>query len=159
MRTWAKASLGVMAVLAVAFAALAGTSAYFVLRHLEKRQGSERDAAQAMDAVRTRFGSRPPLVELVDPTRGDIRIDRPVDSSPTRVDTIHVINWKSDTRELSRAEMPLWLLRFSSVNVLSQLGVAPQKFRLTVDDVERYGPGVLVDYGTVATTRILVWVD
>lgn len=159
MRTWVKATIGVFVVLAVAFAVLAGTSAYFVLRNLEKQTGSERDAVQAMEPIRARFGSRPPLLELTDPRRADIRINRPPDASPVRVETVHVINWKSDTRELTRVELPLWLLRFSSVNILSQLGIAPARFRLTVSDIERYGPGVIVDYGAAGTTRILVWVD
>jgi hypothetical protein len=50
-------------------------------------------------------------------------------------------------------------MRFSSVNLLSQLGVAPAKFRLTVNDVERYGPGIVVDYGFEGAFRLLVWVD
>ena len=58
-----------------------------------------------------------------------------------------------------RTEVPLWLMRFSSVNILSQLGVAPERFRLTVSDIQRYGPGIVVDYGSRGTSRVLVWVD
>jgi hypothetical protein len=159
MRTWAKATLGGVALIAVALVALAATGAYFVLRHMEKRAGGEPEAVQAIDAVKARFGSRPPLVEIADPQRADIRINRPVDASPVRVDTIHVINWKSDPGELTRAEVPLWLMRFSTLNILSQLGIAPAKFRLTVSDIERYGPGIIVDYGSQGAFRVLVWVD
>ena len=159
MRTWAKATIGGVAVLALAFALLAGTGAYFVLRSLETQPGSERDAAQAMDAIRSRFGTRPPLLEIGDPRTAEIKINRPTDTSPTRVDTLHVINWKHSEKELTRLELPLWLMRFSSVNILSQLGVAPARFRLTVGDIERYGPGVVVDHVAPNASRILVWVD
>ena len=50
-------------------------------------------------------------------------------------------------------------MRFSTVNIASQLGIAPAKFRLTVSDVERYGPGIVVDYGSQGASRVLVWVD
>ena len=126
---------------------------------MEKQAGSESEAVRAIDAVKARFGSRPPLVEIADPQKADIRINRVVDASPARVDTIHIINWKRETGELTRFEVPLWLMRFSSVNVLSQLGVAPARFRLTVGDVERYGPGIIVDYGSPGASRVLVWVD
>ena len=159
MRTWQKATLGLVAVIAVAVFALAGTGAYFVFRHLEKRPGGEPEAVQAIDAVKTRFGTRPPLVEIADVHRADIRINRPDQASPSRVDTVHIINWKSDTGELIRAEVPLWLMRFSSMNILSELGIAPAKFRLTVDDIERYGPGIVVDYASQGAFRVLVWVD
>ena len=159
MRTWVKATLGGLALIAVAFAALAGTGAYFVFRSMDTKTGSEPEAVQAIDAVKARFGSRPPLVEIADPRTADIRINRAGDASSVRVDTVHIINWKRDTGELTRFEVPLWLMRFSSVNVLSQMGIAPAKFRLTVNDIERYGPGIVVDYGSPKASRVLVWVD
>jgi hypothetical protein len=159
MRTWVKASIAGIALVVVAVVALAGTGAYFVFRHMEKRAGGEADAAQAIDAVKARFGARPPLVEIVDARAADIRINRPADASPARVGTVHIINWKRDPGELVRTEAPLWLMRFSTVNILSRLGIAPAKFRLTVDDIERYGPGVIVDYGAQGAFRVLVWVD
>ena len=73
MRTWVKATLGGVALIAVAIAALAATGAYFVLRHMEKRAASEGQALQAIGVVKARFGSRPPLVEIIDPQRADIR--------------------------------------------------------------------------------------
>lgn len=159
MRTWVKVTLGGVALIALALAALGGTGAYFVLRHMETKASAESEAVQAIEAVKGRFGVRPPLLEIVDPQRADIRINRSVDASQTPVTTIHVINWKSDTHELMRTEMPLWLMRFSSVNILSQLGVAPARFRLTVADIQRYGPGIIVDYGSRGTSRVLVWVN
>src|SRR5829696_8565888 len=156
MRTWVKATLGGVAVILIALVVLAGTGAYLVLRHMEKRVGGEAEAVQEIDAVKARFGPRPPLIEIADPHRADIRINRSTSASPARaVETIHLLNWKSDTRELTRTEIPLWLMRFSTLNIASQLGIAPAKFRLTVSDIERYGPGVIVDYGSQGESRVL----
>ena len=159
MRTWARAALGGLAVVALAFAVLAGTGAYFVFRGMEKRVSGEADAVKEIEVVKARFGQRAPLVEIVDPVRADIRINRPPDASAAKVDTVHVMSWKREDGELMRTAVPLWLLRFSSVNVLSQLGLAPEKFRLTVGDIERYGPGIIVDYGSPGASRLLMWVD
>ena len=159
MRTWVKVTIGGVALIAVALAALGGTAAFFVLRHMDTRAASEAEAIKTIEAAKARFGSRPPLLEFVDPRRADVRINRPVDASSAGVDTIHVISWKSETGELSSTELPLWLMRFSSVNIASQLGLAPARFRLTVADVERYGPGVIVDYGARGASHTLVWVD
>ena len=106
-----------------------------------------------------RHGPRAPLIEIADVRKADIRINRPTEPSATRVDTIHIINWKSETHELSRADVPLWLMRFSTLSIASQLGIAPVNLRLTVDDVERYGPGILVDYGSPGAFRMLMWVE
>jgi hypothetical protein len=159
MRTWVKATIGGAALIAVAVMAFGGTAAYFVLRHMENHAAGEAEAVQAIDAVKARFGPRPPLVEIADARRADIRVNRSTEASPSPVQTIHVVNWKHDTGELIRTDVPLWLMRFSSLNIGSQLGIIPANFRLTVSDVQRYGPGVVVDYGSAGTSRILVWVD
>ena len=159
MRTWHKAALAVVIAIIAIVAVLAGTGAYYVLRSLEKKVSSEAEANKEIDAVRGRYGQRAPLVEVVDPRRGDIRINREQGPPGVGVSTIHVINWKSDGDELMRTEVPLWLARFSSLNILSHLGVAPAKFRLTVEDIERYGPGIIADYRSPGTFRVLVWVD
>ena len=159
MRTWVKATLGGLAVIVLGFAALAGTGTYLVLRNLDKRAVGETESIKAIDAVKARFGARPPLVEIIDPRRVDIRINRPAEPSASPVSTVHIMSWQSDSGEMTRAEVPLWLMRFSSVNLLSQLGVAPEQFRLTVSDIEHYGPGILADYGAPGTVRVLVWVE
>jgi hypothetical protein len=159
MRTWVKVTLGGVALVAVAVLALAATGAYFVFRGMEKRAAAEAEAVKAIDAVKARFGTRPPLVEIVDPARADIRVNRPVESSAVRVDTIHVINWKREDGELVRTQVPLWLMRFSTLNLASQLGLAPASLRLTVADIQRYGPGIVIDFGSPGTFRMLVWVE
>ena len=81
------------------------------------------------------------------------------EASVTPVDTVHILNWKSQNGELMRSDAPLWLLRFSSINIASRLGLAPDRFRLTVADIQRYGPGIVVDYGAPGKFRVLVWVE
>ena len=157
MRTWVKATLAVIAVIVLCFVALAGTGAYYVFRGLDRRAGPEGEAVKAIAAVKGTFPPRPPLIEIVDPKRADIRINRS-DTPAAAVKTLHVINWNGESGELVRMEVPLWLMRFSSLNILSQLGIAPEKFRLTVSDIERYGPGIIVDYASPGV-RMLVWVD
>jgi hypothetical protein len=159
MRTWVKATIGGVVVIALALAALTATGAFFVFRNMEQRTSVEAEADKEIEAIKARFGTRPPLVEIVNPAAADIRINRPTEASTTSIDTLHVLNWKAETRELIRTAAPVWLLRFSSVNIASRLGLAPEKFRLTVADIQRYGPGIIVDYGTPGKFRVLVWVE
>jgi len=159
MQTWVKATLGAAAVILLAILAIGGTGAYFIFTHLERKTVAVSAARTDIDAIRARFAPRAPLLEIADPGSGDIRINRPDLGSPVRPSTVHIISWKADEGELVQTEMPLWLMRFSSVNVLSQLGVAPERFRLTVDDIQRYGPGIIVDYSVPDRFRVLVWVD
>lgn len=159
MRTWVKVTIGGVVIGVIALAALMATGAFFVFRHMERRATGEAEAVTEIDLIKARFGTRPALVEITDPVRGDIRVNRPTEASATPVDTVHILNWKSQTRELMRADAPLWLLRFSTVNIASQLGLAPDRFKLTVGDIQRYGPGIVAEYGLPGKFRILVWVE
>jgi len=159
MRTWVKISLGSAVVALLGFGILAGAGAYYFFRHLSTGHSAESNILREMDAVRDRFGARQPLIEVVDPRTADIRINRTADSQGRQVSTLHVLTWNADDGTRLQTEAPLWLLRFSSVNILSQLGVAPERFRLTVDDIRRYGPGIVVDYRRPGEADVMIWVD
>jgi hypothetical protein len=159
MRTWVKITLAGVALVVLGLFALGATGAYFALRHLDRRSSTEADTLREVEAIRARFGARPPLVELAPGRMGDIRINRLQTADARPVTTIHVIAWKSADREMVRMEMPLWLMRFSAVNLFSQIGVGPERLRLTVQDIERYGPGIVLDYGRPEADRVLLWVE
>ena len=159
MRTWVKVTVGGAALVAAYIAALAGTAGYFVFRSLEKQSATEAVAAREIETIRTRFGARPPPIEIVDPRSVDVRINRTASTDAAPISTVHIVNWEAEDGEIIRTEVPLWLMRFSTLNVFSQLGITPAKIRLTVQDIQRYGPGVVVEYHQPGAVRVLVWVD
>ena len=157
MRTWVKVSLVGVSLVVLAFAALAGTSAYFVFRNLELSTKTEAVVTKDFDAIRTRFGARPALIEVTDPRGRDFKINRPAQPDGRAISTLHVLTFTQEDGQVFRTEVPLWLMRFSSINILSQLGVAPERFSLTVKDIERYGPGIVVDFRRPGENRVLIW--
>jgi hypothetical protein len=152
MRTWLKVTLWGVALAVLAFAALAGTGAYYFLRHLDTGRAAEADTLKEFDTIRAKYGTREPLIALIKPEAGDIRITRTAHPQGMRATTIHVLTWTAEDSDRMQAD-------FSSVNVLSKLGIAPDKFRLTVEDVARYGPGVIADYRRPGHSHALIWVD
>ena len=92
---------------------------------------------------------------------GDLRCDAALISGPQgrRAETVHILTWDGDDNKLLRTSVPLWLMRFSSINILSNLGIAPERFSLTVKDIERYGPGVIVDFRRPGQNRVLLWTE
>jgi hypothetical protein len=158
MRTWVKVSIAGVALVILGIAALAGTGAYFFLRHLDTRSATEAEAKKEIESIRTRFAGRAAMVEIVDPRTGDIRIQRTAHPAGLRAQTLHVLTWKGSEEEVMRADVPIWLMQFSSLNVLSHLGVAPERYRLTAEDVARFGPGIIADYRD-PNQQVLIWVE
>ena len=159
MRKWVKVTLSLVIVAVLGFMVLAGAGAYLVFRHLDTRSAAEADTKADFDAVRTKFAGRAPLVEIRNLASGDLTINRAVHPQGRRAATVHVMTWNAEDAELLRTDVPVWLMRFSSINVLSHLGIAPQKFRLTAEDLERYGPGIVVDYKQPGKNQVLVWLE
>ena len=159
MRTWVKVSLVGVSLVVLCFMALAGTSALFVLRHLSVGTATEEAAMKDFDAIRARFGARPHLVEVVDVNSRNFRINIPPTPDGRPISTLHVFTWNQEDGEVFRTEVPVWLMRFSMVNILSNLGVTPERFRLTIQDLQAYGPGIVVDYRKPGQTRVLLWVE
>jgi hypothetical protein len=157
MRKWVKYSLIAIAVAILGFAVLAGVGGYFVLRHLETKQASEVSAKPEFEAVRARFGKRAPMIEIVDLDKGDIKVQRLAHPEGLRANNLHVLTW--DDGQVLRTDVPLWLMRFSSVNILSHLGIAPARYRLTVEDLKRFGPGLVVDYQKPGQAQVLIWLE
>ena len=159
MRTWLKVTLIAIAVVVAGFAILAGTGAYYVMRHLETKTVSETEAKPDFDAVRARFKDRPAMIEISNLKAGDVKIQREPHPGGRRASIMHVLSFNKDDGKLLSTDMPLWLMRFSSLNVLSHLGVAPERFRLTAEEVMRFGPGIVVDYRQPGENPVLIWVE
>ena len=159
MRTWVKVTLGGLIACALALSLLAGAGAYYFFRHLETSTVGEAPAQPEFEAIRKKFEGRAPLVDVVNPKGGDIRVQPAKHPDGLRASTVHLLTWNAEDNQLLRTDLPLWLMRFSSINVLSHLGLAPSRYRLTAEDIASFGPGIVVDYREAGSKRVLIWVD
>ena len=158
MRKWVKWTLAGFVGVIVLFLIVAGVGGYYVFRHLETGEATEAVTLKEFDAIRARFPERLPLVEIVNPQAGDIRINRLTHPEGREATTLHVLTWNGgEGGEKLQTDVPLWLMRFSSVNILSKLGVTPSKYRLVVHDIEVYGPGIVADYRRPGQSHVLIW--
>ena len=159
MRTWVKRSLVAVSLVVLMLLALAGTTAFYVFRHLNVVAATEAAASKDFEAIRSRFGERPHLIQVLDAGKRDFKINRSDQPDGRPVNALHVLTWSREDGEVFRTEVPIWLMRFSTVNLMSHLGLTPLRFRLTVQDLEQYGPGIVVDYYRPGESRVLLWMD
>jgi hypothetical protein len=152
--------LSIAGVIGVALVGLIGTGMYSVFRNLRVTQPTLGAATAQLDEVRHRFPQRAPLIEIDDALRGRVHVNHPPRTAPlTHLEGFEILVWKADEQKLVRTRAPLWMMRFSTLNLLSELGLMPGTLQLTVDDVERYGPGVVIDFTGPRGDRALVVVQ
>jgi hypothetical protein len=139
-----------------------GGAAVMVWRQTTITQAQAPDANREFESVRAPFVARPPLVEIVDPgpIMVDVRVHRAAESAPRQaVQFFNVIAFDGHTKKLVRTRAPVWWMNFSAESLLARFGVPLGNLALTVADVERYGPGVVLDFSPPGGGRVLVWVQ
>jgi hypothetical protein len=127
-----------------------------VFRSLVSTQADATSAAQAFEATRRLFPGREPLIVVADLRRGQVRINRVPNAPRKNVDTIYFMFWNAGDRKLVRGQAPAWVVHLR----VSPLGIGNWKFsdlHVTLEDIERYAPGIIADFKTPDGEQVLVW--
>lgn len=160
MRRSIKIALWVVAAGVVLAGVLAAVAGLIVWRNTTVTRSAEPEAMQELQRVRDRFPGRRPLVEIEDPLVLEVSVNRPPASAARqRVEAFHVLAWTGRDQKLVRTSAPVWMMRFSLENMAAQIGLPAGPLNLTVEDVERYGPGIVLDFSPPGGGRVLVWVE
>jgi hypothetical protein len=141
---------------------IGGGAAVIVWRQTTVTSVQARDADREFERARAQFPARQPLIEIVDPgpIMVDVRVHRAAESAPRQpVQFFHVLVWDGRAQKLVRSRAPVWWMNFSAESLLARFGVPLGDLSLTIADVERYGPGVVVDFTRPVGGRVLVWVQ
>jgi len=158
-RRWAPILFGVAVFVVFVILGAAVFSISWVREHLDVAASSAAEADAAFDEVRRRFPDRAPLLEL---SETGAKTNRPPDDAPrTSLTTLHVLAFDADEGQIARFDLPFWLLRLKEGPIrfgTYASGLDRLRTSLTVADLERYGPGIIVDAG-LRDERALLWVD
>lgn len=148
----------VAAIVAATVIGLTLTIAIVVFRSMVAEPSAPAAAAASFDSIRRQFPGREPLIVIGDMRKGQFRINRAPDAPRKAVDTIRFMTWDPEDQKLVRGEVPAWVAWLR----VSPLGIGNLKFsdlHVTLEDIERYAPGIIVDFKTADGEQILVWVQ
>jgi len=139
----------------------------FVLRHHDSRATSAEAATAEFLALRERFAGQQPLVDM------DQR-QIPARASANRVQPLHSFHTVVfDTRggqRLVHITAPYWFARafarhdgefrwLGELTFFDDTEFDPESIRLSLQQVERHGPGLVVDYRHPNGAQFITWVD
>jgi hypothetical protein len=159
VKAWVWVIVGVIAVGILGIVALAGAGLWFVRSHVDVHQTTVTAASTDFDAVRARFSTQKPLIELDE--RGEFiraNTDRP--AGTVRPQSLNVMAFNPDEEKVIKMDLPFWLLRMKSGGTRFSMpsgDVDLTKLRLTVEDLEHFGPTLILDHKDRSGARVLVW--
>jgi len=120
----------------------------------------ERTAELEFTQVVARFEGQTPYVIIRDGEPVVSEQKGPVSGTP--VEAIHILVWNPDDRKLVRLNMPFWLLRMAKGRPIKLSSTpdshgGPMRLNMTAEDLERRGPGLILDHKEASGERVLVW--
>ena len=161
LKTWIWVVFGVMAVGILLVIAMAGVGFYFFTRNIEATTATPEAAASEFDAIRARYKGRRPLIEVDE--RGRLlrsNTGRTPPADAPRPEALYVLAFDPDDGGMVKVTVPFWLLRLKmrgSTIDLSGSRVDLEDLKLTVEELERLGPTLVLDQTSAGGDRVLVW--
>jgi hypothetical protein len=128
-------------------------------QNVHTEASTDRDAATEFDAVREKFAGREPLLEMHDGVPRYTKA-REASPSPTSLTTLSILVWDPDEERLARIALPFWLLRMKSDPIefgAYASGLDDEGVNVRPDDIEKYGPGIILDTVSPSGERVLLW--
>jgi len=163
-RTWIWIVVGVFAFLFVAAVGGSVFVAYWLGNHMEIIETPVGDATSRFDAVRARFQGQQPLLEFRD---GETlkHMGESTPASTVELTTLHILAFdQSEGKEgrMVSVDVPFWLLRLQSGPIAFgdyASGFDDRRINLSVADIERRGPGIVLDITEPDEGRVLIWAE
>ena len=163
--TWVSILIAGVIVVCMLAVAVVGGTAFFIYRHANASFIQPDTAQSEFDTTRAQFSGQKPLIEIrhnEDPVLHRELLT--VRTSERKLESLRVLAYDNDANKLVRVSIPFWLLRMAPSKHFSFLNdngidIDSDRIRLTLDDIERRGPGLLIDQKDRRGHQVLVWTE
>jgi hypothetical protein len=154
--------LGISAFVLVVGVGLVAVVGYVIYQQFafQAKSATEVSADEEFAQIAAKFeGQRPYLV-----IKGGQPVvsDAPAAAPGKPVEAIHIIVWDPDEQKVVKLNMPFWLLRMTKgqpirISPDDDFGGGAMRLQITAEDLERRGPGLILDHKEATGERVLVW--
>ncbi|MEI6670263.1 MAG: hypothetical protein WCP29_19125 [Acidobacteriota bacterium] len=163
--SWGLIIFGIAAVAVIVGVGLVAIAGYVIYQQfaIQSTNTSASSAEDEFAQVAARFANQQPLLDIKD---GEPVVNtgrRQADRVATPIDALHIMVWQSDERKLVKLNIPFWLLRLTKGRPIKLSGrpgaedADPVRLNISAEDLERYGPGLVINHKDTSGDRVLVW--
>jgi hypothetical protein len=160
-RRWVPIVLGVLILLAFLVVGIVIVAAAWFQQNVQVQTTTLTSADTEFEAVRQKYPGRAPLLELNDGVPRYSSGKPPVASTAAvKLETFNVLAWDPDEEKLARFTLPFWLLRMKSDPIQFSSyasGMDDDGVNIRPEDIEKFGPGIILDTTTRSGDRVLLW--
>ena len=160
-RPWLKRLLTAAALLIVVFAVFAYV---FLMEWVEVADVQPAEVGTRFAAALVEAGGGPPYIEITD--GGEVVIHHELESQhPRTFDTLTLLAWTPSDNRILRIDYPRWFVRlktYSSLNLGTAIAMVRRDWAhldlsIRYKDLQRRGPGLLLDHRLTNGARLMLW--
>lgn len=164
-RTWISIIVAAVIIVGILAVSAVGGTAYFIYRHVHTQFTPVENADRQFADARARFAGQQPLIEM---RKGDEpflhREVIPKEMPAAKLDTLRVLAYDTRANKLVNVSIPMWLLRMAPSNKFSfmkdnGIDFDSDRMHISLDDLERRGPGLILDQADRRGSQVLVWAE
>jgi len=161
-RKWIPIAIGIAILIVILGLGGIVFSVVWMRQHLQITETSEPNAAREFEAVLAKYPEQRPLIELRDgvPQYVESRRNEPPSEAP--ISMLHIMAWDEDEGRMATFDLPFWFLRLKSGPIVLgsyATGLGAGDVSLRPEDIERHGPGLVLDFTLRREGRVLVWAE
>jgi hypothetical protein len=163
-RNWALIIISVGAFLIIVVGGGLAVVGYYVAQQFSLQQEtgmSPEDGAKAMDQARAKFKGQTPFVEIG--ADGEAIVHREQEGQTRqRLTALQIVGFEGRGRQgVFRLKMPFWVVTMGSRRNLrvSRPDGREIELHITAEDLERRGPGLILDRTDERGRQIIVWTE
>lgn len=161
---WGLIILGIAIFVVVVGAALVAVGGYIIYSQFSLQTVKTTTPEVEFAKVETQFAGQTPMLEIRAGEEATPIVHRePGHPGQGPLSNLHLLAWDARQKKLVRFTMPFWLVRLggsSPMNFRSSGGLFESTdIRLTAQDIERHGPGLIVNMTTRRGERVIMWAD
>jgi hypothetical protein len=142
---------------------LAGIIAFVALasRAITVQNASRAEAERRIANARAGLRAKAPLIDIDDDGHV-VRARSSSDGTARPVARLKALAWRDSDRRLVSADTPFWFFRLKAPAAryaLEGTGFDLDRLGLTPADIERFGPGIIVDHASRDGSLLFVWTE
>ena len=160
--SWTVIILGISTFLLVVGVGLVAVVGYVLYQQFafQAKSATEISAGEEFAQVVAKFEGQKPYLVIRDGQ--PVVSDEPAAAPGKPVEALHIIVWDPDEQKVVKLNMPFWLLRMTKgqpirISSDDEFGGDAMRLKITAEDLERRGPGLILDHKEATGERVLVW--
>ena len=158
---WGWIIFGIVAFTMLVGVGLVAVAGFFVYQQFAFKSipSTEQSAELRFEEVAKRFEGQKPMLVLEDGepvlSKGRGR------GKPGHIEALHVMVWDPQDERVVSLSIPFWLIRMTNGHPIKlsagDHNDGPPNLKITADDLERHGPGLILLHRESGGERVIVW--